>query len=314
MKTILFFTFFLILLSGCHTSFRYENTGHSLEYKLDGKSLFIYNYATVYPPAGVDSVYKRSGFLHPIKSINGEILTNLSPSDHYHHYGLWYAWTKTRFRGKEIDFWNVAKKQGTVCFREFTNISGSGFSAILDHVVYPDSSDEQTAMVENLEIKLGKSSIPGYYIDYITSIQCATDSTIIFEPYRYGGLVIRTREDWTPDKTNFVTSEGFTRKDADNSEARWAFFQGKACKNDACILILSHPSNLNHPEPLRIWDENANSGNGDMMWNFSPTKKQSYTLSPSDRLTLHYRIFILDKLINTDEAENLWLSFSKEQQ
>lgn len=312
MKIPLPIIFLSLLLSACQPSIQYVDTGKTLEYRLGEKSLLTYNYATVYPSAGVDSIYRRSGFFHPVRSLSGDILTNLSPSDHYHHYGLWYAWTKTTFEGNEIDFWNVGKKQGTVSFREFTNISNSGFSAILNHIAYPDSSARQTVMTENLEIKVNKPSIPGYCLDYITTLQCATNSPVTLESYRYGGLVIRTRADWAPGRSNFMTSEGCTRKNADNSDARWAFFQGKTDNNDACILILSHPSNLNHPEPLRIWDENANSGIGDMMWNFSPTKKQSYTLSPSDKLRLHYRIFIFDKFINNDEAENLWKSFAKE--
>ncbi|NDV57901.1 PmoA family protein [Bacteroides sp. 519] len=309
MKTTLFSSLFLLLLTGCQPSVRYVDTGKTLEYKLGETTLFAYNYATVYPPAGAKDVYKRSGFFHPVNNTRGETLTNLSPADHYHHYGLWYAWTKTTFEGNEIDFWNVVKKQGTVRFREFTNISDTGFSAVLDHVVYPDSLAEQTAMIENLEIKTGKSSLPGYYMDYTTTIQCATNSPITLECYRYGGLVIRTREDWTPGRANFMTSEGFTQKDADNTDARWAFFQGKADEGDACILILSHPKNLNHPEPLRIWDKNVNAGKGDMMWNFSPTKKKAYTLNPSEKLRLQYRIFVFDELIHTDVAERLWKEF-----
>lgn len=312
MKTTLYLPFLLLLFSDCCPPINYVDTGSTLEYKLGEKSLFTYNYTTVYPPSGIDSIYKRSGFFHPVNNMSGATLTNLSPSDHRHHYGLWYAWTKTTFKGNEIDFWNVSKRQGTVRFREFTDISDSGFSAILDHVVYPDSTAEKTAMTENLEIKLGKSSLSAYYMDYITTLQCATDNPVILECHRYGGLVIRTREDWRPGRAKFLTSEGMTQKDADNSNARWAFFQGKTDKKNACILILSHPSNLNHPEPLRIWDEKANSGKGDMMWNFSPTKKQAYTLSTSDKLRLHYRIFVLDEMIDSEEAEDLWNDFVKE--
>ncbi|NDV70074.1 PmoA family protein [Dysgonomonas sp. 25] len=312
MKTFLSFFFSLLFLAACQPSLHYEDTGRALEYKSGEKTLFAYNYATVYPPAGVDTVYKRSGFFHPVNDMAGETLTNLSPSDHYHHYGLWYAWTKTTFEGDEIDFWNVYKKQGTVRFREFTEISDTGFSAVLDHIVYPDSSAEKTAMIENLEIRIGKPDGAAYYLDYITTVQCATTSPITLEQYRYGGLVIRTRADWTPDRTAFLTSEGYTRENADNTNARWALFGGKTDKGDACILILSHPSNLNYPEPLRIWDEKANAGTGDMMWNFSPTKKYPHTLDPSDELRLHYRIFVFDNPIHADRAERLWQRFTEE--
>ena len=119
------------------------DTGKTLDYKIGDKLLFSYNYTTVYPAPGVDSVYKRSGFIHPLKTLRGEVMTNCSPADHYHHFGLWYAWTKTTFEGNEIDFWNLHKKQGTVRFRNFEHVSDNGFVATLDHVVYPDSPAEK---------------------------------------------------------------------------------------------------------------------------------------------------------------------------
>lgn len=287
------------------------DTGKSLEYKIGNKPVFSFNYQTIYPPLGTDTVYKRSGFIHPLRTMGGEVLTNLSPSDHYHHFGLWYAWTKTTFEGNEIDFWNLNKKQGTVRFRQFNRISDIGFNATLDHIVYPDSSAEKVAMHEELDIKVGQSSLPGYYMDYNTTLKCAGDSPIILEVHRYGGLVIRVREDWNTSSAEMMTSEGLSRSKADGSHARWAYFQGKAGKGDACILILSNPSNLNHPEPLRVWDEKVNLSKGDVMWNFSPTKERPYTLKPGEVLKLSYRIYISDNTINEALAENLWEYYSK---
>lgn len=162
------------------------DTGKTLDYKIGDKLLFSYNYTTVYPAPGVDSVYKRSGFIHPLKTLRGEVMTNCSPADHYHHFGLWYAWTKTTFEGNEIDFWNLHKKQGTVRFRNFEHVSDNGFVATLDHVVYPDSPAEKVAMNERLEINIGTTSLPGYYIDYHTTIRLASPSPITMEAYRYG--------------------------------------------------------------------------------------------------------------------------------
>ena len=41
------------------------------------------------------------------------------------------------------------------------------------------------------------------------------------------------------------------------------------------------------------------------MWNFSPTKRQSFTLHPDQELRLSYRIYVLDESINTSTAEAL---------
>ena len=165
MKTAIFsIGVFLIslFLGSCQpseTSCSVVDTGKTLDYKIGDKLLFSYNYTTVYPAPGVDSVYKRSGFIHPLKTLGGEVMTNCSPADHYHHFGLWYAWTKTTFEGNEIDFWNLHKKQGTVRFRNFEHVSDNGFVATLDHVVYPDSPAEKVAMNERLKINIGLSLV-----------------------------------------------------------------------------------------------------------------------------------------------------------
>ena len=69
MKTAIFsIGVFLIslFLGSCQpseTSCSVVDTGKALDYKIGNKLLFSYNYTTVYPAPGVDSVYKRSGFI-----------------------------------------------------------------------------------------------------------------------------------------------------------------------------------------------------------------------------------------------------------
>jgi hypothetical protein len=306
----LFFICFFMM--ACAPSFKVADTGKSLEYRYGKKSLFTYNYMTVYPPGGVDTVFKRSGFIHPLKDLHGNILTNLFPGDHYHHYGLWYAWTRTFFEGEEIDFWNVGKRLGTVRFQEFSNVTDSGFEACLEHVAYPETDRKKTVMKEKLNVCLGKSSGSGYFMDYVTELECATTSPVELAAYRYGGLVIRTASDWIAQGTEMMTSEGLVRKNADNSEARWCYFQKTGEETPSCILILSYPRNLYHPESLRVWDETANNGTGEMMWNFSPTRNRAFTLKPENKLELRYRIWILNERIGIGRAEELWQEFVQE--
>lgn len=317
MRTISFFTFILIsvfLFGACqsqHVSFRVVDTGETLHYQYGDQPLFAYRYATVYPPAGIDTVYKRSGFIHPLRTLQGEVLTNCSPADHRHHFGLWYAWTKTTFERNEIDFWNLNKRQGTVRFKHFEQITDNGFTASLEHIVYPDSSAEKVAMDETLEIRLGKTDLSGYYIDYHTTLRCAGSSPITFEAYRYGGICLRTRADWNDQTSEMLTSDGYTRNQADGSHARWCYLQGIAGSQEACVLVVASPANLNYPEPLRVWDATVNPPAGDIMWNFSPTKEKAFTLQPGGTLRLAYRIYVLDEKIDQTTAEKLSQSISE---
>ena len=83
--------------------------------------LLTYQFRTIYPPNGIDTNYKRSGFIHPLYAPHGQVLTNIQPRDHYHHYGIWNPWTHTFFEGDTVDFWNIKGHQGTVRFVKFTS-------------------------------------------------------------------------------------------------------------------------------------------------------------------------------------------------
>src|SRR5437867_5203609 len=87
----------------------------------DGKNLIRYNFKTVYPPAGVDTAFKRSGFIHPLWSPHGQVLTRIQAPDHYHHYGIWNPWTHVLFEGDTLDFWNLKDRKGTVRFANFVS-------------------------------------------------------------------------------------------------------------------------------------------------------------------------------------------------
>jgi hypothetical protein len=83
------------------------------------QNLLQYYFRTVYPPKGVDTAYKRSGFIHPLWSPHGQVLTRIQPPDHYHHYGIWNPWTHVEYEGDTVDFWNINSRQGTVRFAKF---------------------------------------------------------------------------------------------------------------------------------------------------------------------------------------------------
>ncbi len=63
--------------------------------------ILTYHVAAVPPPKGVDRVFDRSGFIHPMHAPAGGVVTGIHPDDHYHHLGLWHAWVKTEYNGKK---------------------------------------------------------------------------------------------------------------------------------------------------------------------------------------------------------------------
>ena len=64
------------------------------------------------------------------------------------------------------------------------------------------------------------------------------------------------------------------------------------------------------PEPLRIWNEEANGGRGDVFVNFCPTKMKDWTLEPGHTYVLRYRVLTFDGTVAPETAERLWEAFA----
>ena len=48
----------------------------------------------------------RGCYMHPLFGINGEVLTDDFPRDHYHHHGMFWSWPHVQVGGEHHDFWN----------------------------------------------------------------------------------------------------------------------------------------------------------------------------------------------------------------
>ena len=264
------------------------------------KKLLSYFHKTVYPPAGIDTNYKRSGFIHPLWTPHGQVLTNIQPKDHYHHYGIWNPWTHTVFEKDTVDFWNIKGKQGTVRFAKFNSIINgpvyAEYEALHEHVVFKKDGSEKIALNEMQTIRVyNPQGEKDYYIVDITSqLKCATESPLLIVAYRYAGFGWRFTDEWTKDNCEVLTSEGKDRKNTDGTKARWLIAQGSLGNDYGGAVMMSYPANYNHPEPLRIWDEKSNGGRGDMFANFATTKDKDWLLEPGKTYTLKYRLVVFN--------------------
>ncbi len=278
-----------------------------------------YHYKIVVPPKGVDEKYKKSGFIHPLWSPNGEILTRIQPSDHYHHYGIWGPWTKTHINNRQVDFWNLAKGQGTVLFKSFKNeIQGniySGFTALQEYIDFGASSKNRVALNEDLQIKVWNlnSSKKKWLIDYTTKIKSPLKSGILFDAYRYGGGIgFRATEKWNKDNTSVLTSENKDRSTADGSRGKWVIVEGasETPEGKSGILFMSHPKNRQFPEPMRVWPEDMNKGRGDLFFEFCPIRHVEWLIESQKEYRLKYRLLVYEGELKSDQAEIYWQGFA----
>lgn len=295
-------------------------TPEAIVLKNGNSEILRYQTSVLYPPAKVDTSYKRSGFIHPLMTPSGNILTRVSPPDHYHHVGIWNPWTRVKIGNHVTDFWNLYEKQGTVKFAGINStVNGpvyGGFSVRQEHIDFQGKKPEELAINEVWDVRAWNveplTGLKAYLVDLTTFLSVAGDSTIVFEAYRYGGGIgIRANEEWTKDNSTVLTSEGKTRLDADGTRARWTDLNG-AFKNNgnSGIAFFSHPSNREHPEPMRVWPITENKGRGDVYFEFCPIRHKEWILNPGNVYRLKYRMLVYDGKINKSIADRIWNDFA----
>lgn len=294
-----------------------EDDGKSLTLTVDDTNVLSYRYAPKSPPEGVSELYSRSGYIHPLWSPKGEVITRIQPSDHYHHYGIWNPWTKTNFEGREIDFWNLGDGEGTVRHRALPQtIEGDvfgGFEAYLNHVDLTAPSGEKVALNEKWEIKVWNADPENNFwlIDFVSILNPPTESPLTIKAYRYQGFSLRATEKWNDETATLLTSEGKNKSNGNATRARWTDINGvsQAESGTSGILFMTHPGNQNFPEQLRIWPTGANGGEGNVYFNFNPAQEQDWQLKPGNSYSLKYRMIVYDGKIQPEEAERYWQDF-----
>ena len=281
-----------------------------------GKPILSYQIETVNPPKGVSPLFKRSAFIHPLYSPEGEVLTRIQAPDHYHHYGLWNPWTLTFIGKREVDFWNLYKGEGTVRFAGMVSqVEGpvfTGFKSHQEHIDFGAKGADAVAMNELFDVRVWNVANQRYLFDYMSTLNTPLDSGIMLAAYRYGGGIgYRATEKWNKNNSSVLTSEGRDRKTADGSNARWVIIEGESVAKEghSGILFLSYPANRMHPEPMRVWPEDSN-GRGDVYFEFCPIRHKDWKLEKGNDYTLKYRLVVFDGKMTPEEAENYWQAFA----
>lgn len=300
------------------TSVRVEDDGNSLRVQVGERPVLAYRYTLKDVPDGVDALYRRSGYIHPLWSPEGQVLSRIQPPDHYHHYGIWNPWTRAAFEGRTIDFWNLGDGQGTVRARHVpVRTSGpvaGGFEAVLDHVDLSAPSGEKVALHEQWDVTAWNvdSDRDVWLVDFVSTLNPATDAPVTIKAYRYQGFSLRAVETWNDETARILTSEGYDKSDANATRARWMDVNGvsDAESGTSGVLFMTHPGNHDYPERLRIWPVGTNDGVENVYVNFNPAQDRDWTLRPGHTYALQYRMLIYDGTLDEAEAERHWRDFA----
>ena len=212
-------------------------------------TILTYHVAAMPPPKGVDRVFDRSGFIHPMHAPAGGVVTGIHPDDHYHHLGLWHAWVKTEYNGKKgPDFWNLKARTGRVRHAGIKAVRAAGFTVAQEQVAYLDGPDVEPTVILAETLAVDAAFVKGAnVIDYVLAQKNVSPKPLIFPAYRYGGgIAYRGPLSWNKTNSDYLTSKGLNRTNSHTSRARWVAMFGPTEKDGgkaATVAILCHPKN-----------------------------------------------------------------------
>jgi hypothetical protein len=311
------------------------------------KRVLQYNKAPVEPPAGIDPVYRRSGYIHPIWSPSGKIVTGDFAPDHPHQHGLFFAYVNTMFKGEKIDFWNQVKKTGDVSHRRVLGIeNGDGFAQFRIELAHDAFIDNQriTALIDTWTVRIDAIADGVYQFDIQCEQQCATDSPLIILEYHYGAMGIRGAGDWyqpgaakayrqweqqssgnprTIDPPgldvmghDFLTSAGKSRHDGNHTPARWASIYGRyrheastGGQNDSAGAAAG-VAVLSHPTNFRA-PQSVRLHPDKPYFCFAPMVQGQYEIIPAEPLRSRYRFIVYDGLPHASRLNQLYDAYAR---
>ncbi len=256
------------------------------------------------PRSGIDSLYHRSGYLHPVITPDGRVVTDDYPPNHIHHHGIWAAWTNTRFQGRRPDFWNMGRGTGRVeavaLEATWEGPVHAGLQAT-HHYVDMTPEEDVTALVERFAVRVyDTSDLPYHLFDLVLEQWTATDSALVLPNHLYGGVGFRGRREWDgAEHTRFLTSEGLDRSNGHATRARWCYIGGLIGGMPAGLAILGHPENREAPQPMRIHPTEP-------FFNYAPSQASEFAIEPGEPHILRYRIVVLDGDPDAALLDRLW--------
>jgi len=269
-----------------------------------------YNASPVSPPEGVDRKYARGAYLHPLRTPAGLVVTDDFPPDHLHQRGLWMSWTKTRFGENHPDFWNLGGGTGAVRSAGAEPVGqGPVLAAFAAWHVWLDLNGpggEAPVLREHWLVRAWTVGGPAkgcWLVDLVSTQRCAGDKPLQLPKYFYGGLGFRGHRDWLK-QVEMRTSEGKVRKDGNESKGRWVDVAGPVGGPWAGLLVMSHPANFRHPEPLRLHPQHPQIC-------LAPSQEGDWAIEPGKDYVWQYRFAIHDGKMEAAEAERLWRDFAE---
>lgn len=277
----------------------------------DSREILQYQSAVKSPDFDAPDHYQRSGFIYPLYTPSGQIITDDFPRGHTHQHSIFMAWVNTTFRGEKVDFWNQHKLTGDVKHIQ-----------VIDSLITEDYVQFHTKL-QQVSKKHGPVldeiwTVKVYANDQVNvwdlhSVQKnITTDTLFLNEHVYGGLGVRLSKYWNPvdslhfqDSIRVMTSEGISnRVKANHTRTEWIAVYGLIHGKMAGIAVMGHPDNYRFPQPVRVHPEMP-------YFSVSPVVKHHFDIAPQMEYNSRYRFITYDGVPPMELILEEWEKFKR---
>ena len=270
---------------------------------LDGeRPVLVYNAAYVPSPNPEEPWFGRSGFIHPVYTPSGKIITEPFPEDHPHQHGLFFPYVKGVYNGKKVDFWNSKKLLGKIEHVKTIQADDDGFKVQLSHIALGKGKPAKVLDETWTVTRVPHESLNIF--DLVSVQTCATDKPLTLEKNKYGGMAVRGPSSWLEDVT-MLTSEGVGREEGNHTRPNWVVQFGKVDGEVCGIMAMCHPGNFRAPQPVRLHPEKP-------YFCFAPMVMGEFKITPEKPFVSRYRFVAFDGKPDIKQLEALWKEYAKD--
>ncbi len=217
----------------------------------DGRSVLFYQQDA----KSKDGKYIRANYVHPLRGLDGRILTQDFPDDHPHHRGIFWAWHQLRVQGQKAgDSWATRDGLSVVKRADILN-QGPVFATLkvvadwTSPLFTDESGNPKPILEETTSIRLFHATADSQFLDFEITLQPLFDDVKIGgaeNVKEYSGFTARVRP---PREMKITDANGELTGDGQGRTSSWSDTSGKFGDDDTYsgLGVLCHRSQPQFP-------------------------------------------------------------------
>jgi hypothetical protein len=251
-------------------------------------------------PKSVEGKYERSGYVHPLYGLDGNVVTEDMPEDHPYHRGIFWAWHQVIVNGKNVaDGWmsdKITFEPGKI------QVKKSDKNIILNSQLVWKITDSGKAPVniinEISRINILKAEEHFRIIDFSILLKPLVKNISLGgsdDIKGYGGFCLRLK---LPENIQFISGDEIVEpKETAVMAGPWMDFK----MNGPGVVVLGYKNEKDekHPWILRKAKSMQNV----------PYPGRTPVAIPAEGLKLDYRVILHDETLTKDEIEKLYRDY-----